>query len=266
MAARLKIEGEMVRARFLSRNNRFSVLAELADGGRGEGGFECHLPNPGRLKELLVPGAELLFRPAKNPDRRKTKFDVFAAVADAGAVVVDLQVANTIMREASGFGELPRFSGYELVKSEPAYGKGRLDFLLAGEKLCLVEVKSCTLVRDGIALFPDAPTERDRRHLMELLRARKEGYRATVVFVIPREDAELFVPNDETDPDFGSALREAAVGGVEAIAFSARYRDGYIELTGEVPVDLSEHELVCQVFGFGSCRCRQKRLTRWSRI
>ena len=242
MAARLKIEGEMVRARFLSRTSRFSVLAELTDEA-GEAGevesFECHLPNPGRLKELLVPGAELLLRPAKNAERRKTKFDVFAVVADGRAVVVDSRVPNQLMREAFRSGEVPGFSGYELVKSEPQFGKSRLDFLLAGDRLCLVEVKSCTLVKNGVALFPDAPTERGRRHLLELAKARQEGYRASVIFVIQREDAEVFMPNDETDPAFGAALREAKARGVEPISLASRFREGWVELIGEVPVDLS---------------------------
>jgi sugar fermentation stimulation protein A len=241
MSARLKIEGEMVRARFLSRTSRFSVLAELAEEAGEAGNFECHLPNPGRLKELLVPGAELLLRPAKDPDRRKTKFDVFAVKAEGGTmVVVDSRIPNQVMRKALGSGEVPQFSGYSLVKSEPAYGKSRLDFLLAGDRSCLVEVKSCTLVRDGIALFPDAPTERGRRHLSELARAHEEGYRASVVFVIQREDAVVFMPNDETDPDFGTALRKVAAKGVEPIAFAAGYREGSVKLIGEVPVDLSE--------------------------
>jgi sugar fermentation stimulation protein A len=239
MAAGLKIEGEMVKARFLSRTSRFSVLAELVDLGSGSRNFECHLPNPERLKELLVPGAELLLRPAKDTDRRKTKFDVFAVVADAGTVVVDSQVANQIMKEAFSSAELPQFSGYDLVRSEPFYGRSRLDFLLAGDRLWLIEVKSCTLVREGIALFPDAPTERGRRHLSDLVRAVGEGYRASIVFVIQRDDAELFRPNDETDPDFGTTLREAAAKGVEAIALAARYRERRVELIGEVPVDLS---------------------------
>lgn len=232
----------MARARFLSRTSRFSVLAVRAEGA-GEadevGSFECHLPNPGRLKELLVPGAELLLRPAKYPERRKTKFDVFAVVAEGRTVVVDSRIPNQIIREALGSGEIAEFSGYRLVRSEPARGNGRLDFLLESDRLCLVEVKSCTLVRNGIALFPDAPTERGRRHLLELARAIEEGYRASVVFVIQREDAELFMPNDETDPDFGTALREVAAKGVEPIALSTRYREGTVELIGGVPVDLS---------------------------
>lgn len=242
MAARLKIEGEMVRARFLSRKNRFSVLAELVEeGGRAgkAGRFECHLPNPGRLKELLVPGAELLLRAAKDPQRRKTKFDVFAAVAGGETVIVDSRAANQILRVAFAAGDLPEFEGYELVRSEPDCGDSRLDFLLKGDRPAIVEVKSCTLVKGGIALFPDAPTTRGRRHLQELLRASSQGYRACVLFVVMRKDAAVFAPNDETDPAFGAALREAASGGVEAIAIAARYKDGWIELTGEVPVDLS---------------------------
>jgi len=238
MAACLKIEEDMVKAKFLSRTSRFSVLAKLADVESRSGEIQCHLPNPGRLKELLIPGAELLLRPAKNPERRKTMFGVFAIVTDAGTVVVDSRIPNQIMGVALSSGEIPQFSGYKLVRSEPAYGNSRLDFLLAGDRLWLVEVKSCTLVRDRVALFPDAPTDRGRRHLLELAKAHQEGYRATVVFVIQREDAELFMPNDETDPDFGTALRKVAAGGVETIALATRYRDGYVELRGEVPVDL----------------------------
>ncbi|OPY54239.1 MAG: putative DNA-binding transcriptional regulator [Methanosaeta sp. PtaU1.Bin055] len=234
--ARLKIEGEMVRGRFLSRTSRFSVIAEVADGGEAH---SCHLPNPGRLRELLVPGAELLLRPAGDRHRRKTKLDVFAAVADGETIVVDSRVANQILRGALSSGELPEFAGWKLERSEPARGRSRLDFLLAGERPCLLEAKSCTLVRDGIALFPDAPTERGRRHLQELAGAHREGYRASIVFVVMRGDASTLMPNDDTDPAFGAALREAVAGGVEAIALAARYRDGWIELTGRVAVDLS---------------------------
>lgn len=247
MAARLKIEGEILKARFLSRKNRFSVLAEQAEGGGGgEVGevrrFECHLPNPGRLRELLVSGAEILLRPAKDPDRRKTKFDVFAAVAEGETVIVDSRAANQILGVAFKAGEVPEFEGYEIVRSEPARGKSRLDFLLKGDRPAIVEVKSCTLVKSGTALFPDAPTERGSRHLRELAGAVCEGYRAAIVFVVMRGDASTLRPNDETDPAFGAALREAAAGGVEAMAITARYRDGWIELAGEVPVDLSTHK------------------------
>ncbi|MGB3943342.1 MAG: DNA/RNA nuclease SfsA, partial [Methanothrix sp.] len=217
-------------------------LVEEGGGAGGVGGFDCHLPNPGRLKELLVPGAELLLRPARYPDRRKTKFDVFAAVAGGETVIVDSRAANQILGVAFAAGEVPEFEGYELVRSEPARGKSRLDFLLKGERPAIVEVKSCTLVRGETALFPDAPTERGRRHLRELAGAVCEGYRAAIVFVVMKGDASTLRPNDETDPAFAAALREAAAWGVEAIAIIARYRDGWIELTGEVPVDLSTHK------------------------
>jgi sugar fermentation stimulation protein A len=238
MAARLKIEGDMAAGKFLSRTSRFSILAELGiEGGEGMV-VECHLPNPGRLEELLIPGSSLILQPADDPERRKTKFDVFAVVTEGGTVVVDSRAANMIAKEGFASGELPKFSGYSLVRTEPPFGRSRLDFLLAGERPAIVEVKSCTLVRDGVALFPDAPTKRGRRHLQELLRAQHEGYRACVLFVVMREDAAALAPNDETDPAFGAALREAAAGGVEAIAIVARYKDGWLEVAGEVPVEL----------------------------
>ncbi len=165
MVVRLKIEGDMVRGRFLSRTSRFSVLAEPAE-GQGEAEEEteiinCHLPNPGRLKELLVPGAEVLLLPAKNPDRRKTKFDLFAVVMDGGTVVVDSRIPNRLIRGALESGDLPGFSDYSLLRSEPSFGESRLDFLLAGERPRLVEVKSCTLVRDGVASSPTPPPRGD---------------------------------------------------------------------------------------------------------
>lgn len=152
---------------------------------------------------------------------------------------MDTKVPNQIMREPLSSGEVLEFSGYKLVRSELARGKSRLDFHLAGDKLCFVKVKSCTLVREGISLFPDAPTERGRRHHQELARAHGEDYRACILFVIQREDARVFMPNDETDPDFGAALRKVVATGVEPIALATKYRKGHMELIGRVPVDLS---------------------------
>jgi sugar fermentation stimulation protein A len=135
--------------------------------------------------------------------------------------------------------ELEGFSGYDVEKSEYGYGHSRFDFFLPSyEKGCLLEVKSCTFVEDSVALFPDAVTLRGRRHVIELARAIDEGYRACVLFVIQRTESTVFAPNDETDPKFGEALREAATKGVEVYAYSARLRENLITLRGRVPVRL----------------------------
>ncbi|MCL5027011.1 MAG: DNA/RNA nuclease SfsA, partial [Chloroflexi bacterium] len=128
-------------------------------------------------------------------------------------------------------GALPEFACYPALRPEFTYGHSRFDFWLSGRDVgcpasdllappdCLVEVKSVTLMRDGVGLFPDAPTVRGRRHVTELAEAVRAGHRAAVVFVAQRSDVRSFVPNDALDPAFGAALRAAAAAGVEVHAY-----------------------------------------------
>jgi sugar fermentation stimulation protein A len=132
---------------------------------------------------------------------------------------------HDLVFEALRNGDLPEFRGYAAVKAEYRYGNAKFDFFLSngvGLKPCLLEVKSCTLVRDGVAMFPDAPTERGARHVLELAKALDDGYKAAVLFVIQRDDAHMFKPNDDLDPKFGRALR-GCKGGVEVYAYTASF-------------------------------------------
>ncbi len=125
------------------------------------------------------------------------------------------------------------------MRREPAYGAGRFDLELAcGGERCLVETKSVTLVRDACALFPDAPTERGRRHLLELSHAAAAGLRAAVVFIVQRPDAERFAPHAAADPAFALALEHAAQAGVAIHAFRCHVDPQRVELLDEVPVNL----------------------------
>ena len=100
------------------------------------------------------------------------------------------------------------------------YGHTRFDFFLSNKKeRCLLEVKSTTLIEEGVAKFPDAVTERGRRHVNDLMKAREEGYRACVLFIVQRADAHTFAPCDEVDPEFGNALKNAAANRVEVYAY-----------------------------------------------
>jgi sugar fermentation stimulation protein A len=220
----MRIEGMLSWARFISRTSRFTVLVD--QGGQR---FECYLANPGRLRELLIPDRKLLLRRACG--NRKTKFDVIGAQVESQVVTIDSRIPNELMREAFQAEKLPEFRGYRYVRSEPRFGASRLDFLLEGERPCLVEVKSCTLVRDGTALFPDAPTTRGLRHLTELCDALNKGYRACIVFVVLRNDAVNFMPNWETDPKFSLKLHDVCSQGVEAIAYTTNYEERAIELS-----------------------------------
>ncbi len=153
-------------------------------------------------------------------------------------VSVDTRVPNRLVSGALASRQLPEFSAYQTVQSEVPLEDSRIDFLLDGPLPEYLEVKSCTLVEGTVALFPDAPTLRGRRHLETLRRAVMEGSRASVLFVIQRPDARTFRPRDETDPDFGDALRQAASAGVRVIAYRCQVSPTEIRLDRPVSVNL----------------------------
>lgn len=224
---------------FLARPNRFIAHVALAGGASEPGGFViCHVKNTGRCRELLVPGAAVYLQESGNP-ARKTKYDLIAVEKGTGEtgrppaagvsrlINMDAQAPNRV------FAQWAR-ERWADVRPEVRYGRSRLDFCLDGHHL--VEVKGVTLEQDGRCRFPDAPTERGTRHLHELIRAVEEGYQATAFFVIQMENALDFAPNDDTDPAFGQALRQAARAGVEIAAYSCRVTPGSIEMDRPVPV------------------------------
>jgi sugar fermentation stimulation protein A len=231
----MDIDGSLVEGRFVTRDNRFRVTAEL-DGQR----VWAHLPNSGRLGELLVPGRRVLLLEQPGAGRR-TGYDLNLVEMDGRWVSVDARLPNDLFSEALSEDRLPPFAGYPWVRREVSHGRSRFDFLLeaANRSPCLVEIKSITLVQAGLACFPDAVTERGRRHLDELAAAVREGYRAAVVFVVQRDDATGMRPHDESDPDFGQALRAAARRGVEVYAYACRVEPGRVEMTHRLPVYLS---------------------------
>ena len=225
--------GDLVEARFIRRLNRFAALVDL-------GGMETlvHVSNSGRMRELLVEGYRVLLKPAAG-DHRKTAFDL--ALVDLGDTLAsaDARLPNLLVYEALRADRLSQFSGYDQIFREVTYGESRLDIAMRGpDTSCLVETKSVTLVVEGVGLFPDAPTARGTKHMGSLLKAAREGYRAAVIFVVQRNDAQSCAPNDYADPQFGVALREAVEGGVEAYAYRCRVTTSEIVLAEQVPVNL----------------------------
>ena len=144
-----------------------------------------------------------------------------------------------MLAEAIEAGRVAEFQGYSRVRREVTYGDSRLDMLLEGPgQSCFVETKSVTLVEDGLALFPDAPTLRGVKHLNSLIHAKEEGYRAAVVFVIQRSDAKEFSPHDVADPLLGETLRKAVGAGVEAFAYCCTVTRQEILLANRIPIKL----------------------------
>lgn len=218
----------------MERENRFA--AQVILDGRQE---RVHVPNTGRMKELLLPGADVLLLGSDNVARR-TRYDLVAVETPDVSVSVDSRVPNTILSEALAARAIPQFLDYDSVRPEYTWGDSRFDFLLENaDGKALVEVKGCTLVQDnGLALFPDAPTQRGARHVKELTRATREGIDTFVVVIVQRSDGRVFAPNDRTDRVFGDALREAQEAGVRVMAYGTRVTRGGVDLTGPLDVDL----------------------------
>jgi sugar fermentation stimulation protein A len=190
------------------------------------------------MHELLKPGAIVVLREVKR-ENRKTGYDLIGVLYNNQKVSVDSRIPNKLVLEALKNEDIKELQGYNTIKPEYSYGHTRFDFFLANEhERCLLEVKSCTLVKNGVALFPDAETTRGRRHLVDLMKAKKEGYRACVLFIVQRTDAKVFAPNDETDPQFGKTLRNASAKGVEVYAYYSEFSKDTITLRGKIRVEL----------------------------
>lgn len=216
---------------FLSRPNRF--LAHVALGGREE---ICHVKNTGRLGELLLPGARVWVQELDNP-ARKTRYDLISVEKDGKIVNVDSQIPNRVVEE--WLWEKKLFPDLRLLKTEKRFGDSRFDFYVeAGDQKVFMEVKGVTLKEDGVARFPDAPTERGIKHIRELLACKREGYEAYLLFLIQMKGVVLLEPNDRTHRAFGDALREAAKNGVHVLAYDCVVTENSIKLDKPIPVSL----------------------------
>ena len=226
--------GNMVEARFLRRINRFTAFVEL--NGREE---MVHVKNTGRCKELLIEGARVFLEEA-DKEERKTKYSLIAVYKGDMLVNMDSQAPNQMAAEALAEGKIEEIGEVDFLKREVNYENSRFDlFYQKGEKKGFIEVKGVTLEENGIAKFPDAPTERGAKHLRELIKAKEEGYEAAALFVIQMKGVQEFRPNEERDKNFTAALKEAAKAGVKILAYDCRVQVGKVYIDQKVPVNLS---------------------------
>ncbi len=232
----MKLDG-LIKVTFVERPNRFTVKFHYQN--KEDLG---HLKDPGRLKELLIPGIDLLVKKAPPNPKRKTKYDVVAVFKDQKWVLINSGFHSDLAEEAINSGIMGDLKYYGVEKREYSFGKSRLDFLLSLKEdedipedmppKMLVEVKGCTLVENNMALFPDAPTIRGKKHLEELIEGRKQGFASGVIFLIMKEDALVFSPNFKTDPDFSCTLEDAAQKKVFIfpLVFKTHFKDNSLEI------------------------------------
>lgn len=234
---------QIVPGRFEKRLNRFAALVELD--GRME---NCHVKNTGRCQELLVPGAEVWLEKSNNPNR-KTAWDLITVRKGETLINMDSQAPNRAVGEWLEQGQNMRqkrenipFSDITYIKPECRYGSSRIDFYLeAGQdekRKIFIEVKGVTLEEEGIARFPDAPTERGIKHMLELERAVREGYESYILFVIQMKGIRYFEPNDRTHPAFGETLRQVRKSGVGVLAWDCQVTEDEIRLDEPVEIRL----------------------------
>ncbi len=230
----MRLVGEVRDGRFIRRLTRFSGEALL-----GQRRVLAHIPHSGRLGELLVPGRRVLLRRERGKSR-KTAHDLVGVANGRQWVCIDARLPPRLVEEALKGGRIAGFKGYRVERREVRLGGGRIDLLLAGPRgTCYVETKAVTLVIGRTAIFPDAPTDRGRRHLLALLGAHRRGRKAAVVFVVQRNDARRFSANWRTDPGFARTLARVAKGGVPVLTYGCRVTRTLVSITHALPVFLT---------------------------
>ena len=186
---------------------------------------------------MLVEGYTVFLREENNPTR-KTPYDLIAVYKGNKLISMDSQIPNKVVEEALKNKKIKKLVKYTNILREKTFGKSRFDFKISndlGEEYYL-EVKGVTLESDGYAKFPDAPTKRGAKHLLELVEAKNNGYGAGVMFLIQLEDVNKFSPNNERDKEFGEALRIAAKNDVDIFAYNCIVTEDGIEINEEVEI------------------------------
>ena len=218
---------------FLERPNRYLARVEI-DGQE----VSAHVPDPGRLPGLMIPGrrVRLVYNPGP---KRKTDYSLVLVRHGAIWVSVYPVFANKLVEKELADDRLECLRGYSNFKREVTEGKSRFDFCLDFPSVkAFVEVKSVSLAEKGEGRFPDAPTERGVKHLKELIDLKKEGYRAAVIFVSQRPDARSITSNDEIYPLFGEWLRKAGQAGVELYAYNCKVTANAVSIKTQIPVNI----------------------------
>ncbi|MEA3288258.1 MAG: DNA/RNA nuclease SfsA [Candidatus Marinimicrobia bacterium] len=230
---RMSLPAGLIEAEFVARPNRF--LSKVKMNGVIH---DSHVPDPGRLEELLFPGARVLVEP-KSGAERKTKFATVMVYSGNELISINSQLPNRFVRFCLDAGAIPEFSDWQVKKQEYTLGSSRFDFLLerAGQEK-LLEVKSATLVEKGVARFPDAVTARGTRHVRHLVDAITPQRSAAVLFIVQRSDAMSFEPHWQRDPEFARALQTAVVSGLELVIYTTHLEPDSITLGEILPYDL----------------------------
>lgn len=219
---------------FLKRPNRF--IAHVLIDGKEE---IVHVKNTGRCKELLIPGAKVILEDCTSNPNRKTGYSLIAVWKGDMLVNMDSQAPNAAVSEAISQGRIDKLKNTTYLRREVTFGNSRYDIFFETEnEKGFVEVKGVTLENEGITMFPDAPTERGAKHVLEMIEAVKQGYRGIIFFLIQMKGPAIFKLNWEMDRNFSKAVKLANENGVEILAYDSSITEDTISLDKPIKVDL----------------------------
>jgi sugar fermentation stimulation protein A len=228
---------ELISGQLIKRYKRFLADVKLDNGQV----VTAHCPNSGSMAACSEPGCRVYLSSHDNP-KRKLKYTWEIIQMPDSWVGVNTIVPNRLVKNAIENGRVAELTGYDHVRSEVKTAEGsRLDIMLQrGEnEACFIEIKNCTLVENAVAMFPDAVTQRGRKHLFELERLKMDGNRCVMFFLIQRMDAEVFKPAAHIDPAYAETLREVHLkGGVEILVYDVHIDLAYIRLNRQIPYRL----------------------------
>ena len=216
---------------FIDRPNRF--IANVLIDGKLE---KVHVKNTGRCKEILIEGRKVYLQKASNP-KRKTKYSLISAYKGTTLINIDSQVPNEVVYSSILSNKIEELTNVDFLKKEVKCGNSRFDLYYEKEgKKGFIEIKGVTLENNGISMFPDAPTERGIKHVLELTELKKEQYNNFIFFLIQMPDIKYFKPNEKMDPKFSSALKEAKDSGINILAYNSIVTRDEITLAEKVKI------------------------------
>jgi sugar fermentation stimulation protein A len=227
---------ELIPGILVKRYKRFMADVKLADGEV----VTAHCPNSGSMRECCEPGRPVHLSFHDHP-KRKLKYTWELIEMPTSIVGINTLIPNRLVAESIVAGLMPDLNGYDNITREVKTSDNtRLDILLSNEdgNRCYVEIKNCTMVREGVACFPDAVTSRGLKHLAELSFLVSKGFRCVIFYVIQRMDAKTFQPADHIDPAYGRQLRQVLKHGVEILVYDTRIDLKTICLNRKIPCKL----------------------------
>jgi sugar fermentation stimulation protein A len=220
---------------FFKRPNRF--IAQVIINGKEE---TVHVKNTGRCKELLLPGAKVILEDCSNNPNRKTKYSLIAVWKENMLVNMDSQVPNKVVFDAINENKIENLKNLTHLKREVTFGNSRFDMYFESQnEKGFIEVKGVTLENEEISMFPDAPTERGTKHVLEMIEAVNQGYRGIIFFLIQMKGPQVFRLNWEMDKLFSEAIKVASENGVEIIAYDSIVNNNEIYIDKPIEIDLS---------------------------